>query len=181
MQTYIPRSGQPRAIAGMIADSAKTDTISAFSGESSATIAFGLGLVNPGSERVAKLPAASTDIFMGVSAWDLDHQPDTGALDLVSGLAGGILPKGDLKVLRKGRLFVVVDPSVNSITPFKDRGFVRYATNGGNTTIGAFSNVTDALKNLDVTKCVQFLSDVILAPDGVTKIALAEIQADVLP
>lgn len=176
-QTSIPRSGQPRAIAGMVADNRSIDLVSAFNAEASAVIPFGVGVVNPGTERQAKLPAAGSDIFMGVSTWGLAHQPDTGGFDLVSGAAGGIKPKGSLELCREGRIWVVVDPGVTSITPYSDRPFLRYSTNGANNVIGAFGKASDAGKNIDLTKVGQFVSDVVTAADGVTKIALLEIEA----
>ena len=150
MQTTIPRSGQPRAIAGMIADNRAADLVSAFSGEASAKISFGLGLINAGAERVFKLPSANTDKFAGISAWDLAHQPDTGAYDLVSGSGGGVLPKGGFELCREGRIWVVVDPGL-TIVPYADRGYLRCTANGVGTAAGQFSNAADGSNTIDLT------------------------------
>lgn len=177
MQTSIPRSGQPRAIAGMIADNRSVDLLSAFSGEASAKILFGMGLINAGTERVFKLPSGSGDIFAGIVVWDLAHQPDTGGYDLVSGASGGILPKGGFELMREGRIWVVVDGSISSITPYSDRGHLRYSTNGAGTIVGSFLNAADSGHTIDLTKAIQFVSPLITAADGVTKIAMVDVEA----
>lgn len=174
-QTSIPRSGQPRAIAGMIADTRDIDLVSAFNAEASAKILFGKGVANPGTERQAKLPDGTMP-FMGVSAWDMAHQPDTGGFDLVSGASGGVLPQGSLQVCREGRVWVCVDSGL-TIVPYTDRGYLRHTVNGAGTAVGNFRNAADGGNTQDTTKQVQFVSAAILAADGVTYVALAEIEA----
>lgn len=181
MQTSIPRSGQPRAIAGLISDTRDNVIVSAFNSEGVAVIAYGLGVVNPGTERLARLPAGGGDIFMGVNVFDLAHQPDTGGFDLVSGASGGIKPKGSLKVMREGAVWVVCDPNIGAVTPYADRGYLRHTVNGAANKVGAFVNAADGGNTIDLTKLVQFVSPVITAADGVTKIALVEIEATVKP
>jgi hypothetical protein len=181
MQTTIPRSGQPRAIAGMIADNRAVDLVSAFSGEASAVIPFGFGLINAGTERVFKLPSGGGDKFAGISVWDMAHQPDTGGFDLVSGAAGGIKPKGGFELCREGRIWVVVDGSIVTITPYTDRGFLRHTANGAGTIVGSFLNAADGGNTIDLSKLVQFVSPLTTAADGVTKIALIEVEAIVKP
>ena len=175
MQTSIPRSGQSRAIAGMIADTREHDIVSAFNAEASAVIDFGKGVASNGTERTAVLPDG-TKPFMGVTVFDFDHQPDTGGFDLVSGASGGIKPKGALKVLREGRIWVRVDSGL-TIVPYTDRGYLRYTVNGAGTAVGNFTNANDGGKTTDVTKAVQFVSAAILAADGVSYIALIELEA----
>lgn len=178
MQTTINRNGQPRAIAGLIADLFPMGLASAFSGESSSLIQFGFGVVNAGVERQAKIPSGGSDIFMGIAAFSLNHQPDTGGFDLVSGASGGIKPKGAFEVVRSGHVWVLVDKAVTSITPYSDRGFLRYTADGTtNPTPGAWGKATDSGKNLDLTKVVQFISPLVTAADGTTKIAMVEIMA----
>lgn len=181
MQTSIPRSGQSRAIAGLIADASDNQIVSAFNAEAAAVIAFGLGVVNPGNEREAKLPAGGGDIFMGVNVFDFEHQPDTGGFDLVSGASGGIKPKGALKVLREGRIWVVCDPNIGAVTPYADRAHLRHTVNGPANKVGAFVNAADGGNTIDLTKLIVFVSPVITAADGVTKIAMVEIEAAVKP
>ena len=181
MQTSIPRSGQPRAIAGLVGDTRDNVIVSAFNSEVATVIGYGLGVVNPGTERQARLPAGGADIFMGVTVFELGHQPDTGGFDLVSGASGGIKPKGALKVLREGAIWVVCDPNIGAVTPYSDRAHLRHTVNGAANKIGAFVNVADGGNTIDLTKLIVFVSPVITAADGVTKIALVEIEATVKP
>ncbi len=180
MQTTIPRSGQSRAIAGMIADGRHPDLVSAFSGEASAKIAFGLGLQNTGAERVFLLPSANTDKFAGISVWSMSHQPDTGAFDLVSGASGGVLPKGGFELMREGRIWVRVDPGL-TITPYADRAFLRCTANGAGTAAGQFNRAADGANTIDLTKLIVFVSPSITSADGTSSIALVEVDAIVKP
>lgn len=173
-QTSVNSIGQPAAFAGLIADSAEVvDRVSAVNAEASANIGFGIGVIQGTAKQDAKLATASTDTFKGVSAFSMEHAPGTyGDLDANG---GGYLAGAKFNVLRKGRIWVQIDQSITSIAPFKDRGYCRYAANGSNTTIGAFSNASDNAKNLDLTAVVVFTSDVTTAADG-KKIAQIEVD-----
>lgn len=173
-QTSVSATGQERAIAGLIADSSElNDVVSSWSEEASAEMAFGWGLVQGSAPQGALIPSGSGDTFKGVLAFSYNHAPGTyGDLGTT-----GIVAGGRLRLLRHGRIWVVVDKAVTSISPFIDRGWLRYTADGvTNPTPGAWGKATDSGKNLDLTKIALFVSPLVTLADG-TKIAQLELSA----
>lgn len=173
MQTVINKAGNPVAVAGQLSDNGEgVDIVSRFSEESSAELAFGTA-IKPGTAlRSVKKLTAITETVEGFSVWGFNHSPGS------SGDLGttGLKPKAGLQVIRKGRLYVVVDPSVTSITPYIDRAHIRAVANGGDNVIGAVNKAADGITTIDSTKQVQFVGALMLAADGVTKIAEVEVN-----
>lgn len=101
-------------------------------------VAFGLGLVRddraPGSERRARLPRLASDVsatglFLGVAAQDTMREPSATGWPHLS------MPK----ILRQGHIYVTVEGSGVEGAPL----FVRHASGGGGSVLGAFRDDTD--------------------------------------
>jgi hypothetical protein len=181
MQTSINKAGQPVGFPGQLSDSMEgVDVVSRFNQEAAAQMPFGIG-VKPGTVRDGvKLPAAQADVIEGIVKWGANHMPANAAGTIGDLGATGLLPKAGLEVVRRGRMYVVVDPGIaagaGAITPYVDRGYCRAVVNGGNNVVGAWTNAADGVNTIDCTKQVQFVSDVRLAADGVTKMAEVEVS-----
>ena len=175
MQTSINPRGQPVAFAGLISDSyAGPDLVSSFSEETVNSIPFGTAVKQGVAPKGALLMSGGGDAIKGIVAFDFTHAP--GVFGDIDAGALGIVPKGQLRILRRGRVWVVIDQGIVTIAPFSDRGFIRYSANGaGNLIVGAVSNVTDGAHNTDMSKVVIFTSTVQVAADG-TKIAEVEVD-----
>lgn len=171
-QTSVSLAGQAIAVAGQLSDSNPNDgVVSRFSQETSpsAVILFGVA-VKPGSKRDGiRILTAISETVEGLTVQGFNHLPGaTGDLDQT---LGGLKPNAGLGVMRQGRMYAVVDPLLSSVTPFVDRGFVRALVNGGNNIVGALTNAADGSNTIDATKQIQFVSQIFLSADGVTKIA----------
>ena len=129
--------------------------------------------VKPGSSlHGVKVLTAISETVEGLSVWGFNHSPgSTGDLGTT-----GLKSKAGLQVIRKGRIYAVVDPSVTSITPYVDRGHIRAVANGGDNIIGALNKAADGITTIDSTKQVQFVGKLFTAADGVTKIAEVEVD-----
>lgn len=173
-QTSISRSGQPRAIAGMVADTGIKDDVAAFNTDV-VSIPFGTGVKWDG-ETGAKQPSASGSILKGIIRWDASHQTGTnGDLD-----STGLKTKAEMYCRRRGRMWVLVDVgiAVGSFTPGTDKGYCRFESDGGsNTVIGAWRNTDDG-HVVNASGQVTFISTVILAADGVSHIAEVDCDFD---
>lgn len=177
MQTSINQAGQPVGVAGQLSDNMEgMDIVSRFNQEASANIQFGIG-IKPGAARDGvKLLTANTETVEGINIWGFNHEVGAnGDLDQTA-VTGGLRPKASMQVLQRGRCYVVVDAGVSSIIPNVDRGYIRCVANGGNTVIGAFSNISDSTNSIDSTKQVIFRSNIFTAADGVTKIAEVDVD-----
>ena len=182
MQTSVPATGQSRAFAGLIADSSElVDVVSAWSEEASAEMPFGIGLAQGTAAQGALIPSGAGDKLKGLLAHSYAHAPG-GAAGFGDMGSTGIIAGGRLRCLRHGRIWVVLDASVASIAPFVDRGWCRHTTDGGANTVPGRWNKADlgGGKQLDATKQVLFVSDVVTAPDG-TKIAEVEVNFTAAP
>lgn len=171
-QTSVSQSGQSVAVAGQLVDNQEgEDIVSRFSQEASAEIPFGAG-VQFGTVRDGVKLLTSSGVIEGVSVWGFNHQPGTNG-DLGT---TGLKPKAGLQVIRRGRVYVLLDKTISVAIVPSDRGFCRYTIDGvTNPTIGAWSNASDAGKNLDCTKQVEFLSAAFLSADGTNYIAEADV------
>ena len=159
MQTSINEAGQPAGSPGDI--EGDVDTASGFSEEASAEIEFGSGVDKGTAERGAIIPTASGGLFLGVVQHSHDHhQGEDGDLG-----DDGLKPDAGFAIVQKGKVALKLDVGVTTIAPYSDRGFLRYASNGGNTVKGRWGKATDA-GNRDLTTKVLFISSVRTAPDG---------------
>ena len=177
MQTSINKAGQPAAFAGMLSDNSDNDVVSRFSAETVTEIPFGAGVQFHTVARSCKL-LASGGVLMGVSVWGANHMPGTGG-DLGT---TGLKPKAGLQVLRRGRIWALVDKATTSIAAGTDRGYCRYTADGvTNPDVGAWAKADDSGKTLDATKQTQFFSGLFTAADGVTKIAELDVNFNSKP
>lgn len=175
MQTSINKAGQPVAVAGQQSDTMEgVDKVSRYSDEATATIGFGLGVKRSTNFRGVKLLTTVNDVIEGVVKWGFNHVPGvTGDVDQTA-TPPGLKPKAGFELIRRGRLWVVVDSFLTTITP-GDRGYCRALTHTGvGTVVGAFTNAADSTYTIDCTTQVQFVSGIQLAADG-TKIAELEV------
>lgn len=175
-QTVIQKYGYPVAVAGQLSDNMEgVDVVSRFN-QDVVQLPFGTAVKAGTAERSAKALAANTDIVQGFVKWGTDHFPANASGSIGDVGATGLLPNAGLEIVRRGRMYCVVDPSIVTITPYSDRCFIRCTVNGGNNVIGAVSNVADGANNIDCTKQAQFVSGIFTAADGVTKIAEVEVS-----
>lgn len=121
------------AFAGMKADATNDTVDTGVSEESSAEIPFGVALAQGSGQDGVKLPAASTDLIVGVSIHT--HTGLQGSYTATSGPG----PKDPVNVGAKCRVWVKVE---DAVTP-SSKVFVRHAANGGNTQKGSFRGTTD--------------------------------------
>lgn len=172
-QTSVSRSGQSQAFAGMNGDIGATRDLSAFNSEASAEMRFGIG-VKPSGARGALLPTAVSSRIAGVVLQNANHQTGTNG-DLGT---TGLKANADLTLRRSGTVWVLVDAgqAVGDFTPGITPGWCRYETDGGsNTIVGAWRGADDS-HSIDCSKQATFVSSVILAADGVSLIALLEVD-----
>ncbi len=172
-QTTVLRSGQPQAFAGMVADSGIKDDVSSFNLETVDSIPFGSGVKWSG-QRGSLLPTANNSPLQGIVVWNADHQTGTyGDLDTI-----GVKPNGALVVRRKGRIWVPVDAeyAVGDLTPGTSRGYCRFETDGATNTVRGRWRASDDGHVDSAINQVVFVSNVILAADGTTKIAEVEVD-----
>lgn len=177
-QTSINSSGQPYGVAGQMSDNASVvDKVSGFSEEASASIPFGVAVAQGVAAQGIKNLSASGNAIKGIHATNFEHAP--GLFGDIDSSNVGLVPNGRADVLRKGRIWVVLDGNL-TIAPFSDRCFVRYSLNSLGP-LGAFSNVTDSGKNTDITRIAQFVSLAQLSADGVTYIAQVDVDFTISP
>ncbi len=162
-----------RAYAGMLFDTGPHDIVTGVSEESSAEIAFGWGVVKGTAERGVLIPSGGSDLPFGIVVHG--HGYSKGPADAQLGTTG-LKPDVVMSVMRKGRIWLVVDKAVSSLTSYSDRGWLRYTADGStNPTPGAWGKATDSGKNIDLEKLVVFITGLVTLADG-TKIAGAEID-----
>ena len=106
------------AIAGQLADLAQADIRSFVTSEASAEIPFGFAVVQGSGEKDALLPAAGSDVFVGVLVHSHAYDPEN---DLGT---TGVKADRELNIMNKGRVWVVVGETV----AVNDRGYVVYDT-----------------------------------------------------
>lgn len=131
------------AFAGQIADAMRSDTISRIAKHD---IIFGIAVMQymSGDGQCDKL-GSSADIVLGVTVYDASLPP-AGSLN-GSSYAGAYVAGMETRILRKGRIWVYAEQDV---TPASDV-YARYATSGGNTTLGKFRKDGDSSTALQIT------------------------------
>lgn len=137
---------------GML-DSGPHDIVSGISGETSASIPFGVAVVwdptSPASDIHCTLPAGQTNKVRGIvvhehhyaRVWTDANGNSHGELD-----ADGLRPGVSLNILRKGRILVRAAKAVNP----GDRLYVR-AVAGAGEYLGALENASDGTDMIDCT------------------------------
>jgi hypothetical protein len=181
MQTSINKAGQPVAVAGMLSDNGPVkDIVSRFSEDAVNVLPFGIG-VKVGSKRNAvDLPSTIADTIDGVNVFGYNHLP--GLIGDLSATLGGLKQNAGLQVLRIGRIYVVVDSFLSSISANIDRTYLRAISHAGvGTVVGAFTNAADGSDTIDLTKDGVFVSGIFTSADGTTKIAEAEFNFTAKP
>jgi hypothetical protein len=183
-QTTVSSSGQSIAVAGQLADSEDAyDIVSGFNGEATAQIPFGFGLrcdptATPSGDRYL-LPTGFSTVggdVAGISVFDYNHMKVTGP-DSAGNFAGdlgvtGLVKNAGMQVLREGRIFVPVQDTVRP----GDRAFcVGIATGGLAAGLWAGSGY-GASYHIDCTRQGVFRSGTYTAADGVTKVAILEVD-----
>lgn len=154
------------AYAGMIADGGQVrDIKTLMSAEASAQIPFGVAVAfkpSPTYDTDATMPANSTDLVAGILVHSHDYarqfvvtQPD-GTTATVGDLGTtGVAPGAHLGVMRKGRIWVVVEDGC----AVGDRLYVRYSSHTGvGTQLGAIRATADSGYTIDLTKVGQFVT-----------------------
>ncbi len=123
-----------RAFAGMLGDSFEPDLLS-LGNEESVGVAFGIA-VRQGTdgEKQFLLPSSTGQEFAGVTV-------HTHAVEKPGELAGaaGIAAGEVASLLRKGRIFVVVEEAI----ALTDSVFFRHTAGGGGSNLGAFRTDAD--------------------------------------
>lgn len=183
MQTSISAGGQSIGVAGQIADSGPHDIVSGFN-KDTAQIPFGYGVMGKvgDDERAYCLPTgpSGTMEVVGLNVFDLNHSR-LGSVDAATGYAGdvasGIVAMGDMQVGRKGRYLVPVENTVQK----NDRLYCRVVATG-NLTQGSFhgTNLGGSYMR-DCTAQGIFRSGTYTAADGVTKVAIVEVDFTAKP
>jgi len=189
-QTTVSAGGQPIGFAGMVADSGIHDIVSGFSQEATNPIPFGVGLRAGTSPDGYLMPTGFSIVLPieGVSVFSFDHNR-VGTVDPNGNFSGdmgasGIVPKGNLQVMRKGRILVPVEGTVRRGDPAFCRGIATGASSNGNigiwsgTGYGAMSLGVPASPSyhVDCTKAAQFRSGSFTAADGSTLVAVLEVD-----
>ena len=127
----------PKGYPGFTSGSAPKET-AAFNSEASATIPMGVVVVQNGSyltnRQAAKLPTASGDVVLGISAWSNHTTAD------ISEATDGINPGRPFRVLQDGRVLVKPETAVVRGA----RPFFRITANGPLTQLGALRANADS-------------------------------------
>lgn len=185
-QTTVLAGGQPIGVAGQLADTSTVqDIVSGFNGEASSQIPFGYGVrVDPSSTGDRWLlatgysgsaPGVLPDVA-GAVIYTLTHSR-AGNADpngFFSGDMGGsgLLAKSSMEILRRGRILVPVEAAVLP----GDRPYCRGIPTGSLTAgIWAGSGYGQSY-HIDCTKMGVFRSASYTAADGVTKVAVLDVD-----
>ncbi len=185
-QTTVSAGGQSIGVAGQLADTGEgQDIVSGFNMEATAQIPFGYGVrVQPGSNGDGFLLATGFSNVIsvdGISVFNFNHNR-AGVADSNGAYSGdmgasGLLPKAGLQVLRDGRVLVPVEINVVA----GDRPFCRGVATG-TLTPGIWSGTgyvaagVGSSHMIDCTKQGVFRSGTYTAADGVTKVAILEVD-----
>lgn len=138
------------AFAGMMADTCDASRVTGVQTEASAEIPFGVMLAKGTGDVDCILPAASGAKLVGVLQHSHSYDPGPhGELGTT-----GLKPGAVLNVLRRGRIYVLVETNVAAM----DRAFVRYAAGAGGTQLGAFRNAAVSSETIDLGGRAQFLT-----------------------
>lgn len=192
-QTTVSAGGQSIGVAGQLADSSaghSEDVVSGFNKEGTSQIPFGFGVrVQPGSNGDGfLLPTGFSNIGLGfdvagVNVFGFNHMR-SGSADSAGNFPGdlggsGLLPNATMQIVRRGRVIVPVETAVVA----GDRPWCRgIATGSTSNTAGVWSGTgynsagNGSSYMLDLTRNGVFRSGTYTAADGVTKVAILEVD-----
>jgi hypothetical protein len=148
-QTTIPYP-LPIGFAGQLADTLDNDVLSYVSAEVSLEMPFGIMVAKGTGDFDGILPVSSGSVPVGVLVHA--HVYDNGPNGELGTL--GLKPKTALNILRRGRIYVLVEEAVVAL----DRAYIRYAAGSGGSQLGTFRKSADSATALDVTKKCQYLT-----------------------
>ena len=180
-QTTVSAGGQSIGVAGQLADSMEgRDIVSGFNREAAAQIPFGFGLMKKtgglAEEYVLPSGPSGTAVIVGLSVFNYTHAR-AGTVDPAGNFSGdmgasGLLPGSSLQVLRTGRALVPVETTVQP----EDRAFCRTVATGA-LSVGAWGGTNLGGSYMrDCTTQGVFRSATFTAADGVTKVAILEVN-----
>jgi len=192
-QTTVSAGGQSIGVAGQLADSAEgRDVVSGFNKEATNQIPFGAGVrVQPGSNGDGFLLASGFSGLApgmevaGINVFSFNHFKQ-GAADPAGNFAGdlggsGLLPNASMQILREGRVLAPVEIAVVA----GDRAWCRGVPTGASSASSAqgfwsgtgynAAGVGSSYMN-DCTRQGVFRSGTYTAADGVTKVAVLEVD-----
>jgi hypothetical protein len=142
----------PVAMPGMLADLNDYQSVTGVLADPDSTAAFPAGVMvcyldTPLSDQVQGLDVSSfAPGGTAPPAGIIMHTHATDTIGLQTETTDLVFKQGSvLSLLTKGRIYVTLDASLTIVQG--DPVYVRYSANGGNATLGAFSNVTDSGKN----------------------------------
>ena len=192
-QTTVSAGGQSIGVAGQIADSAEgRDIVSGFNKEATNQIPFGVGVrVQPGSNGDGFLLASGFSggapgmEVAGINVFSYNHFKQ-GAADPLGNYAGdlggsGLLPNAGMQIGREGRWLVPIEIAV----VVGDRAWCRGVPTGSSSSANAQGfwagtgyNAAGAGSSymIDCTRQGVFRSGTYTAADGVTKVAILEVD-----
>lgn len=118
---------------GMLYDTGVKDAVTMAQGEASAEIPFGVVVAKGTGDVKAKLPASAADVLAGIVLHSNEYHKTSELGDT------GLKPKVPMSVLRKGRVYVLLEENVSKGDP----AFVRHTAKGGNTQTGGLRKTPD--------------------------------------
>lgn len=136
---------------GVLYDGASADDVMSFINvDSTWNMPFGVGVVRHSTdEQGAKMPASTSDEFLGAVILDHTHDPGPNGTLVQSGTVGtspgpGLTNGAALGVLRKGRMWVLVETDGAGVV-VGSQAYMRCTQNGaGKLQLGAFRGDSDS-------------------------------------
>lgn len=183
-QTTVSSSGQSIGVAGQVADSRDVrDIVSGFSQELTAQIPFGFGLMKgttPNGYFLPTGPSGSMEVA-GINTFGLNHAR-AGSVDSGGNFSGdmgasGLLPKSSMQVMVAGRVLVPVEVNVLN----GDRPYCRVVATGALSQGAWLGSGMGGSYVRDCTAQGIFRSNTFTAADGVTKVAILEVDFTAKP
>lgn len=187
-QTSVTAGGQGVAVAGQLGD-ASDYRVDSGANEGTSQMPFGFGVRDGSAERGYLLATGFSGVVpvVGVNLHGLNHAP-AGAVDGNGNYQGdiggsGLLQYSAIDVLRRGPVWLPVENTITKGMRGWCRGIATGSTGLGAGAVGAWAGALPAAAgpfgasyHVDCTKQVQFRSASVLAADGTTLIALAEVD-----
>lgn len=136
--------------AGMLDSNLAHDVVTMLNAEASASIAFGKGVVFKGTPTTAKdavLPAAETDVPVGIVVFSQTYALDNGTGDATGLDANGVTAGQFLNVLRRGRILVIAEDGCE----IGDKLWIRCTAGGDGEVVGGLTNADEGTETIDAT------------------------------
>lgn len=137
------------AISGQLADNSANECLPRYNEEASAEVKFGAAVKFGTTDYGALLPAAETDKIIGIVIHSHAYTKGFTGAELGD---TGVKPKGNLSVLRRGRVWVICR---SGCVP-GDRLWVRCTAAPG--VVGDLENADDGTETIDCTNQGQWLT-----------------------